>query len=73
MRMFSAVRTDFVCPRCGQAQSGEVQFEYGNLYSHRYKVGDRLVWGRPQVDSVSVSDGDIHYPSEGYLAKQNAD
>jgi hypothetical protein len=24
----------------------QVQFEYGNLYRHRYGVGDRIIWGK---------------------------
>lgn len=27
----------------------EVQFKYGNLWTHEYEVGDSIAWGRTQV------------------------
>ncbi|MBK8256729.1 MAG: hypothetical protein IPK82_29165 [Polyangiaceae bacterium] len=26
-----------------------VQFKYGNVHDHEYKVGNRVIWGRPQI------------------------
>src|SRR5438093_10137976 len=44
------VRTDEeVCPRCHSKIHRTVQFKYGDVWQHRYVLGDKLEWGGNDV------------------------
>ena len=43
MGTFNTVSADLACPRCGSRAIRRIQFKYGNLRLHEYKVGDQLV------------------------------
>lgn len=45
MGAFNTVRTRADCPRCCIATDVTVQFKYGDIYQHHYRVGDTLRWG----------------------------
>ena len=49
MGTFNTVSADLACPRCGSRAIRRIQFKYGNLRLHEYKVGDQLVWGGVDV------------------------
>ena len=51
--MYSTTRGSLACSSCGWSGEVEVQFTYGNLYAHDYRVGDAIVWGSTQVGDPS--------------------
>ena len=48
------------CPTCGSGITRMIQFKYGDVWQHDYKLGDRIIWdknnvGEPGHKSVIVS------------------
>jgi hypothetical protein len=37
------------CPNCGSCIVRIVQFKYGEVWQHTYRVGDPLVWGENNI------------------------
>jgi rubredoxin len=50
---YNEVEANVACPGCGRAEPLQVQFKYGNLYRHRYVVGDQIIWGDTQIGDPS--------------------
>ena len=38
-----------VCPRCESKIDRLVQFKYGDIWQHRFAIGDRIRWGGNDV------------------------
>lgn len=55
MGLYSTIKTAVRCGNCGWEGEAEIQFKYGNLYSHEYSVGDPVVWGRTQVGEPGLT------------------
>ena len=60
MGLFNTVTVDEVCENCHSAVNRRVQFKYGDVRLHQYRIGDSLEWdgnkiGRPGLKRVRVS------------------
>lgn len=53
MAHYNEVAANITCAKCGYIGPAQVQFKYGNLYRHNYKVGDHIIWGTTQVGDPS--------------------
>lgn len=58
--MFNSLHMGLVCAKC--REEIELQFYYGNLSRHQYRIGDAVIWGKPQRG----------VPTEGVVALQAA-
>ena len=45
MGSYSIVTTSVGCRVCGLGSARDLQLHYGEKRMHRYRVGDRLLWG----------------------------
>ena len=44
MELVSKVTITVVCQTCSKQVPLSVSFKYGNLWRHKYRIGDELVW-----------------------------
>ena len=49
MGAFNTITAPVACPNCGVVSEFEVQFKYGDVWQHHYRVGDPLRWGGNDV------------------------
>ncbi|MBI3968722.1 MAG: hypothetical protein HY329_24060 [Chloroflexi bacterium] len=54
MGTFNELVTDAACPLCGRLSSFSVQFRYGQVWQHVYRLGDEVIWGDPSVGNPSL-------------------
>jgi hypothetical protein len=71
MGMYNDVKAELPCPVCKRTASVDVQFKYGDLGLHHYKIGDSLNWGQrdrghPGREAVVVSGEAWACPLCGY-------
>lgn len=45
MGLYNTVEISGTCPSCNKDVNLEVQFKYGDMYLHRYKLGDVITSG----------------------------
>ena len=63
MGAFNIVSASANCPRCHQRVEVAVQFKYGDVWQHEYRIMDELKWGsttdigKPGLEHV-VLDGE---------------
>ncbi len=62
MGLFNTVGIERVCPNCGNLVEFKVQFKYGYVRDHEYRIGDRLQWGRDFPDKPYAYRGDVGKP-----------
>ena len=60
MRAFNRLRAEVRCPNCGSTGEQFIQFKFGDVWQHDYRLGDTLTWGgndvgRPGLTKVIVS------------------
>jgi hypothetical protein len=71
MGAFNEVHAAVPCPRCEETVETDVQFKYGAVVQHQYKVGDKIIWGANNVGmpgkELVVVDGEgTQCPKCGY-------
>jgi len=44
--IYNTLHTKAECPFCGHVADVEVQFRYGDIWLHKYKIGDFVIWDR---------------------------
>jgi hypothetical protein len=49
MGAFNTVTIDYKCQKCGQMISMIIQFKYGDVWQHQYRVGDMIKWNKNNV------------------------
>jgi len=54
MSAFNLVRSETICPACGQRGVFEVHFKYGRTWQLSYKLGDALTWGGNDIGLPSA-------------------
>ncbi|PCJ54382.1 MAG: hypothetical protein COA79_21940 [Planctomycetota bacterium] len=45
MSRFSKLYVEHKCPECKLKENFNIQFQYGELENHHYKLGSRVKWG----------------------------
>jgi hypothetical protein len=56
MSAFNLLNAVTICPKCDRPLTFEIQFKFGDVWQHEYKVGDRLKWGGNAVGNPSPSE-----------------
>lgn len=46
MGVFNRLKTTILCPECQAPVEVTLQFKFGELWMHDYRIGDPLKWGR---------------------------
>jgi hypothetical protein len=49
MGAFNTVTVDQKCNRCGQNTTIKVQFKYGDVWQHQYRIGDVIRWYKNNI------------------------
>jgi len=49
MGAFNEVLGKLPCPQCLNLVEIEIQFKYGSVFQHKYKLGEKLIWGGNDV------------------------
>src|SRR5262245_49521167 len=49
MSAFNTMLSEQTCPQSGTPSLWRVQFKYGEVWQHEYRVGDQLVWGKNSI------------------------
>lgn len=59
MGAYNTVTAKLICPRCGALNDAVVQFKLGQLWQHKYRIGDRLIVGKDAEASpgTTCTDG----------------
>ena len=45
MGAFNTLKSEWVCPSCGERAGFNTQFKYGAVWQFEYHLGDQLQWG----------------------------
>ena len=74
MGMFNTVEVATVCPSCKNEVNLKVQFSYGDVWQHKYRIGDYIKWGGNNVgtpghrkvvtegvEACSICDAELDY------------
>lgn len=48
MGEFNTVTAELTCYNCGRVERFMVQFKYGDVWQHRYEIGNTILWGEPR-------------------------
>ena len=52
MSIFNWIEIPEQCADCGTSIAREIQFKYGDVWSHKYQIGDELTWTQGSRTSV---------------------
>jgi hypothetical protein len=53
MGTFNTLHVAVTCSNCKTAYNDKIQFAYGDVWQHHYKVGDEILW---DINNVGVRD-----------------
>ena len=52
MAVFNWLEVKEECPTCNKVIAREIQFKYGEVWMHKYKLGDVLIWDKNKLANV---------------------
>jgi hypothetical protein len=49
MGTFNTLQIPVLCNNCNKTYTERIQFAYGDVWQHEYRIGDELIWDRNNV------------------------
>ena len=65
MSSFNILNTIVKCIKCNQEYEAEIQFKFGDVWQHEYKIGDQILWGGNDIGFPNLKQVKVY----GVLSK----